>query len=257
MGTSRADTLTGAGGNDRLKGEAGNDTLNGGSGNDVLDGGKGADYLEGGAGNDTYIVDNAGDVVIETAGNGTDTIKASVSFSLSADVENLTLVGSTGINASGNDLANKIYGNNGANTLMGGAGSDTLIGGAGNDMLSGGAGKDTLAGSAGSDNFIFDTAPTSRDTIKDFSNTQGDKIHLSNAVFKGFTYTGTLHAEDFYAAAGATKAQDATDRIIYNTTTGVLYYDADGLGGAAAVQVALLGTSTHPALVFGDLQIIA
>jgi Ca2+-binding RTX toxin-like protein len=76
-------------------------------------------------------------------------------------------------------------------------------------------------------------------------------------VFKGFAYTGTLHAEDFYAAAGATKAHDATDRLIYNTTTGVLYYDADGLGGVAAVQVALLGASAHPALVYADLQIIA
>jgi Ca2+-binding RTX toxin-like protein len=76
-------------------------------------------------------------------------------------------------------------------------------------------------------------------------------------AFKAFGYTGTLHVEDFYAAAGASKAHDATDRLVYNTTTGVLYYDADGLGGTAAVEVALLGAATHPALAFGDLQIIA
>jgi Ca2+-binding RTX toxin-like protein len=117
--------------------------------------------------------------------------------------------------------------------LEGLAGNDTLKGGAGNDKLYGGAGKDTLIGGAGQDFFVFDTAPTSRDEITDFGHSEGDKIQLSKAVFKGFAYTGALHADDFYAAAGATTAHDATDRVIYNTTTGVLYYDPDGRGGAA------------------------
>ena len=80
----------------------------------------------------------------------------------------------------------------------------------------------------------------------------------------GGTTTRALTASDltdpttqFYAAAGATKAHDASDRVIYDTASGKLYYDADGQGGAAAVQIAMLGSSTHPALVFGDLQIIA
>ncbi|WP_263626428.1 calcium-binding protein [Novosphingobium percolationis] len=155
---------------------------------------------------------------------------------------------------SGDDV---IAGHGGANRLEGNEGNDLLSGKAGNDTLIGGAGKDTLTGGTGKDYFVFDTAPTSRDTITDFSHAQGDTIQLSKAVFKGFAYTGALHADDFYAAAGATKAHDATDRLVYNTTTGVLYYDADGLGGSAAVAVALLGASTHPTLAYGDLQIIA
>ncbi len=172
-------------------------------------------------------------------------------------MEHLTLTGTGNYNGTGNDRANTILGNSGANTLTGLAGNDILKSGTGNDKLYGGAGKDTLTGGKGADIFVFDTAPASRDTITDFSRADGDKIHLSKAVFKGFAYTGTLHAEDFYAAAGATKAQDANDRIIYNTTTGVLYYDADGLGGAAAVQVAQMGVLAHPSLAYSDLQIIA
>jgi Ca2+-binding RTX toxin-like protein len=257
MGTSGADTLTGAGGNDTLKGGAGNDRLVGKSG---------ADRMFGGAGNDTYYVENAGDRVYETASEastdttdlgGKEKVVSSISFTLSKFVEDLTLTGTGNSNGTGNDLANTILGNSGANTLKGLAGNDILKSGSGNDKLFGGAGKDALTGGKGADIFVFDAAPASRDTITDFSRADGDKIHLSKAVFKGFAYTGTLLAEDFYAAAGATTARDATDRVIYNTTTGILYYDADGAGGAAAAQVALLGASTHPALLFSDLQIIA
>lgn len=84
-----------------------------------------------------------------------------------------------------------------------------------------------------------------------------DRIQLSQAAFTALGYTGTLRADDFHAAAGATKAHDTSDRLIYNTTTGVLYYDADGLGGQAAAAVALLGITTHPVLTFGDIQILA
>ena len=157
----------------------------------------------------------------------------------------------------GNGGANTLDGLAGNDTLKGNGGNDTLKGGAGNDKLYGGDGKDTLTGGGGKDTFIFNNAPTSRDTITDFGHSEGDKIQLSKAMFKGFAYTGALHADDFYAAAGATTAHDATDRLIYNTTTGILYYDADGKGGAAAVELALLGASTHSNLVYGDLQIIA
>lgn len=275
MGGSGADTLTGDNGtntlvgnrgNDSLFGLAGNDTLSGGWGHDALDGGVGADKMFGGAGNDTYYINTSGDRVYETATSsstdatdlgGTDTAISCIGHTLGKFIENLTLTGTTNAAGTGNELANTLVGNDGANTLKGLAGNDILKGGTGNDKLHGGAGKDTLTGGTGKDSFVFDTAPTSRDTITDFSHAQGDKIQLSKAVFKGFTYTGALHAGDFYAAAGATKAHDATDRLIYNTTTGILYYDADGLGGAAAVQVAQLGASTHPTLAYGDLMIIA
>ncbi|MDO6963015.1 beta strand repeat-containing protein [Rhizobium alvei] len=107
--------------------------LIGNVGNNVLDGKAGADKMSGGKGNDTYIVDSAGDVVTEKAGEGTDLVKSSVSFTLSNNVENLTLTGTGAINATGNAGANILTGNNGLNYLDGKAGADTMAGGLGND----------------------------------------------------------------------------------------------------------------------------
>jgi trimeric autotransporter adhesin len=120
-----------------------NNTITGNSANNTLNGGAGIDTLIGGLGNDTYIVDNAGDVVTEAAGAGIDSVQASASYVLGANVENLTLTGIANINGTGNALDNIITGNNGNNTLNGGAGNDTLNGGAGIDSLIGGTGNDT------------------------------------------------------------------------------------------------------------------
>ncbi|MFZ2967691.1 MAG: calcium-binding protein, partial [Sulfuricurvum sp.] len=130
-------------GNPLLNGYAGNDTLTGSSANDTIIGGVGADTMSGGAGNDTYYVDNVGDKVIELANQGTDIIRTSVSYTLGANIENLTLTGTSNINGTGNSLNNTLTGNNGANILNGGAGVDILNGGAGADTLFGGAGNDT------------------------------------------------------------------------------------------------------------------
>jgi Ca2+-binding RTX toxin-like protein len=120
-----------------LLGGAGNDKLVGNAGSDVLDGGIGNDQLLGGAGNDAYTVDVAGDVVTELANEGTDTVLSSVNYTLTDNVENLTLAGSAKI-GTGNALNNAIIGNDAANTLSGGAGNDRLEGGKGYDFLLGG-----------------------------------------------------------------------------------------------------------------------
>jgi serralysin len=108
-------------------------TITGGSEADTLNGGLGADTLVGGAGNDTYVVDNAGDLTVESIDGGGDTVRSSVSWLLAAEVENLVLTGTAGLRGTGNASDNSLTGNAGANTLDGGAGVDTLIGGAGND----------------------------------------------------------------------------------------------------------------------------
>src|SRR5262249_15020397 len=107
----------------------------GNSGNNLLDGGVGADTMVGGAGNDTYFVDNAGDKVIENAGQGNDAVFSTVSFTLTPDVEVLVLQGGSNLNGTGNALANSIYGNSGDNVLDGLGGADILTGNAGNDVF--------------------------------------------------------------------------------------------------------------------------
>jgi Ca2+-binding RTX toxin-like protein len=124
--------LTGSG-SYNLSGNSLNNHLTGNAGNNVLNGGAGADTMTGGAGDDNYVVDSASDVVVEADGGGTDTVSATVSYTLAANVENLKLTGSQSINATGNALDNQITGNSGANQLDGGAGNDVLTGGAGND----------------------------------------------------------------------------------------------------------------------------
>jgi Ca2+-binding RTX toxin-like protein len=165
-------TLHGDRRKNRLKGTAKKDSIFGLGGNDRLDGGKGADLLTGGTGDDIYIVDNKGDRIVEKAGQGTDTVFASISFTLASNVENLKLVGNRAINAIGNDLSNIITGNTANNTLQGGGGSDELFGQGGNDLLDGGKGADVMVGGAGSDTYIVDD-PTDLISEKAINNEAG------------------------------------------------------------------------------------
>jgi serralysin len=226
---------------EKLTGSAFNDTLTGNTGNNTLDGGAGADVLSGGAGDDTYYVDNVGDNVVEASTDGTaDRIFSSVSYTLSGRyVETLSLTGTANINATGNSRANTLNGNDGNNILLGLDGLDVLNGGLGNDTLNGGLGNDTLNGGAGADTFIFDSAlgATNVDTISGYS-VADDTISLENAVFTGLA-VGTLTGGAFYIGAAA---HDSTDRIIYNSATGALLFDADGNGAGAAIQFATLST---------------
>ena len=145
---SNIENLLGSAFNDTLTGNSGVNVLTGGDGDDVLDGSTGADTMIGGAGNDTYFVDDSTgptlDVVTEGVNAGIDLVNSSVTYTLAANVENLTLIGAAAINGTGNGLDNVITGNTGNNVLTGGAGNDTLIGGLGNDTLNGGTGNDTF-----------------------------------------------------------------------------------------------------------------
>jgi len=163
------DVLTGTSVNNNLSGGGGNDTINAGAGNDTLDGGAGNDSLVGGTGNDLYIVDATVDIVVENAIEGNDTVQSSATYTLSSNVENLTLTGSSAISGSGNASDNIVLGNSGANTLSGQAG---------NDSLDGGTGADTLKGGTGNDTYLFSLGD-GVDSVQEADNTAGNSDTLS------------------------------------------------------------------------------
>ncbi|WP_269745878.1 calcium-binding protein [Methyloversatilis discipulorum] len=251
-GNELGNVLTGNALDNELFGLVGNDVLAGGDGNDLLDGGEGIDSMSGGAGDDTYVVDNVRDVVSEGLNAGTDTVRSALSYALGANVENLELTGTAHLSGTGNALANVITGNSGNNVLsgglgddvlLGGAGNDALLGGAGNDWLSGGEGLNTLTGGAGEDVFYFDAAPApgTLQTVADFSLID-DRIVFDATVFDalgaGFNETPAAMPSELVQIGSGSAATDGDVRLIYDTASGALYYDADGNGAGDAVQLA-------------------
>jgi len=148
------DELIGGSGDDLIRGGAGADSIWGEAGNDTLDGGSGADLMAGGAGNDVYVVTEIGDSVSELAGEGIDTVLLGLAdYLLGAHLENLEMLAG-GVQAFGNELANRIVGNDADNVLVGGAGADTIEGGGGNDLIFGEAGGGLFVGGAGNDTIV-------------------------------------------------------------------------------------------------------
>ncbi|MDQ6432589.1 calcium-binding protein [Mesorhizobium sp. LHD-90] len=213
-----------------LTGNALQQVIVGNAGQNILhDGGKGAaDTLTGLGGNDTYRVFNSGDVIVEGASQGTaDRVLAAVDYTLGTGVfvEILATNGSSGaagLKLTGNEVAQAITGN------------------AGDNRLEGKGGSDTLTGLLGDDTFVFATAlgAGNIDAIADF-NVADDRFLLSDAIFTALS-AGTLASAAFLANTTGL-AQDSSDRIIYETDTGKVFYDADGIGAIARIQFATIG----------------
>jgi len=182
-GNNFANVISGSTFGETLYGNGGNDTIGAGFGNDYIDGGTGNDTFAGSLGDDTFVVDSASDVIIEVAGEGTDTVIASVSYVLSTALENLILA--TGaIAGTGNDLANTITGNSAANTLSGLAGNDVLDGGGGNDTLIGGTGDDTFLADSTSD-VIVENGGEGTDTLRSSATVTALAANVEHIVLTG------------------------------------------------------------------------
>jgi Ca2+-binding RTX toxin-like protein len=149
---------------------------------------------------------------------------------------------------SNDDVLNGLAGND---ILIGGAGNDRLMGGAGNDILVGGLGTDNLTGDTGADRFTFNFRTEGIDKITDFLPSQSDKIVISASGFRGGLVAGASITSAQFVLG--TIALDASDRFIYNQTNGNLFYDSDGTGSLAAVQIATL--TSKPSLTFTDILI--
>jgi Ca2+-binding RTX toxin-like protein len=255
-GNDIADTITGNSGANALYGYAGDDMLLGGGGRDILDGGTGTDTLQGGADNDIYVIDSTSDVIVETADGGVDFVQSSASYTLSANVERMYLLGSANIDGTGNDLANLLVGNSGANMLSGlgandriygGDGNDQINGGDGNDYMEGGAGQDDFIGGAGKDYFVFrdgdfaDASTATADRIQDF--TYGDRISVSPV-----DANSGIDGNQAFAFIGTASFDGTAGELRYEQTGGNTYLSGDTDGdGIADFWILLDGLHTMTA----------
>jgi Ca2+-binding RTX toxin-like protein len=249
-----------------ITGNAGANTLTGTAYNDILTGGAGIDKMNGGNGSDIYLITASSEhplaEITDTGTTGADEVRfasitANDTLTLRAGdtgIERVVIgtgtgasavtTGTTSLNVNASGVLNGL-------NITGNAGANTLTGTAYNDILTGGA---------GTDKFVFcwlSTASANKDTITDFQHGV-DFLQFSKSVFSAITSpAGTLNSAEFWAGSGVKAGHDASDRIVYDTVTGNLYYDADGSGAAAALLVALIGVTTHASLSYTDIQMVA
>jgi Ca2+-binding RTX toxin-like protein len=214
-------------------------TLVGNDGNNILDGAGGADSMTGGKGSDTYYVDNVGDKTLELLDQGNDTVFSTVTWTLAADTENLTLIGTGTLNGTGNALDNVLRGNDLANVLTGLAGNDTLIGGGGNDTMNGGDGDDTYhVNSAG-------------DIVTDSSGVDNVVSYITGAT--AYTLATGVENLSFYNGYALTPAvMNGNGNTLDNRITANLSANAiDGGAGNDTLDFNLLGSLTTADTLIG------
>jgi Ca2+-binding RTX toxin-like protein len=216
-GAAADDSITGV---ENLTGSSGDDVLRGNGSTNIFDGALGADTMVGRAGSDIYYVDNAGDLVVETPGGGANDevrVRTIASYTLTADVENLTNLTDAAFTGTGNGLANDLIGGNGVDTFYGGGGYDLLSGGAGNDLLygegdhdtlDGGMGNDTMAGGLGNDVYIVDTVG---DVVTELGNEGIDHVYTSLS-----SYTLTSNVEHLTFTGSPSGAVTGTGNAVNN-----------------------------------------
>jgi len=239
-------TINGTNAGEVLNGTAGDDQINGLGGDDTINGGTGNDSMAGGTGNDSYYVDSPGDFVIEQPGEGTDRIYVLTPFyTLSQNVENGTVSVTSGVNLTGNGLANILVGNNGNDTLnglvgndtlKGGAGNDTLIGGGAflvgsdNDILDGGAGIDSMAGGAGNDIYYVDSLS---DVVTEQPGDGTDRVYVQTS---GYVLPADVERATVSITSGVTLTGNSLANNMIGNTGDDSFYGLEGndtLKGAA------------------------
>ena len=247
FGNAGNNTIVGNDGNNKVLGGDGADTLGGGAGNDTLDGGKGIDNMKGGAGNDKYYLDTSADLVTEYTNGGTDTIQINGTYTLTNNVENLIIVGSSNRYGTGNALDNHITGN---------AGNNTLGGAAGNDIIDGGKGADLMRGGTGDDTFYVDN---NGDVVAEYTNAGNDSVFSSVSFVLG----GNIETLTLTGAANLNGAGNSLDNILTgnsgdNVLTGGKGHDTltGGLGADTFVFAANSGADTIADFSVGDNDMI-
>ena len=216
-------------------------TITGNSGNNRLDGGTGVDKLIGNRGDDTYVVENAGDVVVESTSQGTDSVLASVNYTLTDNVENLTLTGTDSLTGIGNTLKNSIIGNSG------------------NNLIDGKDGADVLTGLGGADTFQYSIKPitfssNTADHITDFSSAQGDKIQIVKSAFGITNSTASLSVVS--GSTQVSKTLATASLFVYDTSSGELHWNQNGITKGAGFGGVLAILDNKASLSSGDFVLV-